>query len=208
MRSTTRGNRGSRVALVAALVVAFVTLAGCSSTDPSPTHHAAQASHTPAPQKTASSYAIEDAAEGFIYKDAPSGYAVTFSQRPDVEPLSNNESDLPANFVSVETASSEFASIGQVLNKTPQLRNQLMGWVQSLNPTGQVNASSYTLGGLDAVWAEFTPGDGSGIPSQLVGQPGETVMAGDGDNFYQLVAIGDSADQRHAFFDSFQRIDG
>jgi len=109
--------------------------------------------------------------------------------------------------VSAESTSSQFASIGQVLDKTPELRSQLMGFVQSLNPTGQINASSYTLGGLDAVWAEFTTGDTPAIPSDLVGQAGETVMAGDGNNFYQLVAIGGSSDQRQAFFDSFERID-
>lgn len=202
-----RGNRGSHVTIVAALVVAFLILAGCSTTDSSPTEGLVEGSSTTAPQQDASSYTIEETTGGFTYQDVSSGYAIIFPQRPDVEPLSNNQSDQPANFASAEWTSGEFVSIGQVLDKAPELRNQLMGFVQSLNPTGQINASSYTLGGLDAVWAEFTTGDSPSIPGSLVGQPGETVMAGDGHNFYQLVAIGGSTDQRQAFFDSFTRID-
>jgi len=204
MELITRGSRRSRSAFGAALLVALLTLAGCSLIGLSPNHRPVDASRAPSPQST-STYTIEATAAGFVYHDAPSGYAITFPQRPDVAPLAHNETDHAANFASSQQTSSEFASIGQVLNKVPQLRNQLMGWVQSVNPTGQVNASSYTLGGLDAVWAEFTTGDGAAIPSELVGQPGETVMAGDGDNFYQLVAIGGTSDQRQAFFDSFRR---
>jgi hypothetical protein len=207
MKSTKSGDRGSRVALGASLFVAFLTLAGCSTTDPSSAHKPAHAVHTPTSQKTASPYTIEDAAEGFIYQDALAGYAVTFPQRPDVEPLANNETDHGANFASTELALGEFASIGQVLNKTPNLRAQLMGWVQSVNPSGQVSASSYTLGGLYAEQAQFTTGDGSAIPSDLVGQPGQLVVAGDGHRFYELIAIGGTSDQRQAFFDSFKRID-
>jgi len=203
MESTKSGNRGSRVALGAALIVAFLTLAGCSAPNLSPT----QAPPTPTSQNTSSTYTIEETTEGFIYQDAPSGYAITFPQRPDVEPLANNETDQPANFVSVELESGEFASIGQVLDKEPNLRAQLMGFVQSLNPSGQVSASSYTLGGLEAAQAQFTTGDSPSLPSSLVGQPGEVVVAGDGNRFYELVAIGGTADQRQAFFDSFERTD-
>jgi hypothetical protein len=202
-----RGNRGARVTIFAALVVAFLILAGCSTTDPSPTHSPVEGSPTSTPPQDPPSYTIEETSGGFIYTDVPSGYAVTYPERPTVEPLLNNEADQPANFVSAELASGQFGSIGQVLDKAPELRSQLMGFVQSLNPTGQINASSYTLGGLDAVWAEFTTGDSPSIPTNLVGQPGETVMAGDGHNFYNLVAIGGSSDQRQAFFDSFTRID-
>lgn len=206
MESTKRGSRGSRVTIVAGLVVASLILAGCSTIGPSPTRSPVQGSPTPTPQQDGSSYTIDETTGGFIYNDVPSGYAATFPQRPNVEPLSNNASDQPAYFASAELPSGAFASIGQVLDKAPELRNQLMGYVGSLNPTGQVNLSSYTLGGLDALWAEFTTGDSPAIPSNLVGQPGETVMAGDGHNFYQLIAIGGSSDQRQAFFDSFKRI--
>ena len=202
------GNRGSRVALGAALIVMFLTLAGCSTTDPSPTHKPAHAAaHTPTSQTSASPYTVEEATGGFVYKDALSGYAVTFPQRPDVEPLANNETNQLANFVSANLMSGEFASTGQVLDKTPNLRAQLMGSVQSMNPSGQVSASSYTLGGLDADQAQFTTGSGSAIPSNLVGLPAELVVAGDGNHYYQLIAIGGTSDQRQAFFDSFKRID-
>ena len=207
MESTKRGNRRSHVTIVAGLVVASLILAGCSTIVPSLIHSPVEVSPAPTPLQDASSYTIDETSGGFIYKDVPSGYAVNFPQRPNVDPLSNNVSDQPAYFASAELPSSMFASIGQVLDKAPELRSQLMGYVGSLNPTGQINASSYTLGGLDAVWAEFTTGDSPAIPSNRVGQLGETVMAGDGHNFYQLIAIGGSADQRQAFFDSFKRIE-
>ncbi len=209
MKVTKSGSRGSRAALGAALIVIFLTLAGCSTTDPSsqtrePAHAAA---HTPTSQKSASPYTVEDVTGGFIFKDALSGYAVTFPKRPDVEPLANNESDQPANFASADLMPGEFASTGEVLDKTPNLRAQLMGFVESLNPSGQVSASSYTLDGLEAAQAQFTTGKASGIPSDGVGLRGELVVAGDGNRFYQLIAIGGTADQRQAFFDSFKRID-
>jgi hypothetical protein len=202
------GNRGSRATLGAALIVMFLTLAGCSTTDQSPTHTPTHAAvHTPTSQKSASPYTVEDATGSFIYKDELSGYAVTFPQQPDVEPLRNNETDQPANFASADLTSGEFASIGEVLDKTPNLRAQLMGYVGSMNPSGQISASSYTLGGLDADQAQFTTGNGSAIPSNLVGLPSEIVVAGDGNHFYELIAIGGTPAQRQAFFDSFKRID-
>ena len=207
MESTRTGNRGSRVALGAALIVAFLTLAGCSTTAATPTHKPAHAESTPPPQKTASSYTIEETTGGFVYQDASSGYAVTFPQRPDVAPLAHNETDQVANYVSVEVTSGEFVSIGQILNKTPNLQAQLMGVVSSMNPSGQISANGYTLGGLEAAQAQFTTGSSSAMPSNLVGQPAEIVVAGDGNHFYDLLAIGGTSDQRQAFFDSFKRID-
>jgi hypothetical protein len=192
--------RPSRVALGAALIVTFLTLAGCSTTDLTPTH-------TPTSHKSAPPYRVEDSTGGFIYREALSGYAVTFPQRPDVEPLEGNEFDQPAYYVSADLASGYFVSIGQVINKTPNLRAQLMGDVSSMNPSGQITASSYTLGGLDADQAQFTTGKVSGMPSNLVGLPAELVVAGDGHHFYNLTAIGGTSDQRQAFFDSFKRID-
>jgi hypothetical protein len=207
MKLTKSGNRGTRAAVGAALIVMFLTLAGCSTTNPSSTHKATHAAaHTPTSQKSASHYTVEDATGGFIYKDAIAGYAITFPQRPDVEPLANNETDQPANFVATDLKSGEFASIGEILDKTPNLRAQLMGYVSSMNPSGQITASSYTLGGLDADQAQFTTGKVSGMPN-LDGLPAELVVAGDGHHFYNLTAIGGTAAQRQAFFDSFERID-
>jgi len=207
MESTRTGNRGSRVALGVVLFVACLALAGCSTT-PAPTHKPAHAESTPTPQKTAAHFTIEYASMGFIYKDALSGYAVTFPHPPDVEPLAMNQTDHLANFASFsDLMSNEFASTGQVLNKTPNLQAQLMGVVSSMNPSGQISASSYTLGGLDAAQAQFTTGSSSAIPSYLVGRPAEIVVAGDGNHFYELAAVGGTSDQRQAFFDSFKRID-
>ena len=207
MMSTKSGNRRLRTALGAALIVMFLTLAGCSTTGPSPTHKPAHAAtHTPTPKKSGSPYTVEEATGGFIYKDALAGYAVTFPQRPDVEPLEGNEFDQPAYYVSADLASGYFVSIGQVIDKTPNLRAQLMGDVSSMNPSGQISASSYTLGGLDADQAQFTTGKVSGMPN-LDGLPAQLVVAGDGHHFYNLTAIGGTAAQRQAFFDSFKRID-
>ena len=108
---------------------------------------------------------------------------------------------------STDEESNQFVSTGQILDKTPNLRPQLLGLVQSLNPSAQVNAGSYTLGGLDAAHAEFTTGENQAMPSYLVGQPAEVVVAGDGNRFYALLAIGGTSEQRQAFFESFERID-
>ncbi|MES1169853.1 MAG: hypothetical protein ABUL47_04100 [Leifsonia sp.] len=202
MESPRIGNRRLHLAFGAVFIVAVLALAGCGTT-----HSPTASEKTPTPQDA--SYTIEDTPAGFVYQDATSGYAITFAERPDVAPLANNVSDQDAFYVSSsDQMSYQFVSIGQVLDKTPNLRPQLMGAVQSLNPDGQIGASSYTLGGLDAVYAEFTTGEVQGMPSYLVGQPGEIVIAGDGNRFYELIALGGTPDQRQAFFDSFQRIDG
>ena len=160
MPSTRTGNRGPRLVLGVALIVAFLTLAGCSTTAASPTHKPAHAEDTPTPQKTDSSYTIEDTTGGFVYTDAPSGYAVTFPQRPDVEPLANNETDQAANyasFVRTDVGRVCFDRAGpQQDAKSP---GPAHGGGPSMNPSGQVSASSYTLGGLDAAQAQFTTGE-------------------------------------------------
>lgn len=169
-------------------------------------------SHSPAPSDASptpqgSGYTVEQTDGGFVYEDAISGYAVTFPQRPVVQPLANNESDQDAYYVSSsDQESNEFVATGQVLDKTPNLRAQLMGVVGSLNPSGQITAGGYELGGLEAARAQFTTGDGQAMQGYLVGQPGEVVVAGDGNRFYELLALGGTADQRQAFFDSFTRI--
>ena len=206
MGSTTGGNRGLHVAFGAVLIVGLLALAGCGTTAASSTHRPTSSDETPTPQD--SSYTIEETPEGFVYQDATSGYALTFPQRPDVAPLANNQSDQDAYYVSSsDQVSNQFVSIGQVLDKTPNLRAQVLGAAQSLNPSGQISAASYTLGGLDAAQAQFTTGESQGMPSYLVGQPAEIVVAGDGNRFYELIAIGGTSDQRQAFFDSFKRID-
>jgi hypothetical protein len=194
------------VAFGAVLIVALLAMAGCGTSAASSTHSPTPSEETPtAPD---SSYTIEDTPAGFEFQDATSGYTVTFPQRPDVAPLANNQADQDAYYVSSsDQVSNQFVSTGQVLDKTPNLRPQLLGLVQSLNPSGQVNASSYALGGLDAAQAQFTTGESQAIPSYLVGQPGEVVVASDGNRFYALLAIGGTSDQRQAFFDSFKRID-
>jgi hypothetical protein len=208
MKLAKGGNRRSQAALGVALIVTFLTLAGCSTAHPSPTHKPTHATtHTPTSQKSAAPYIVEEATGGFIYKEAISGYAITFPQRPDVEPLDNNETDHPAYFVAVDLKSGEFASTGEILDHTPNLRAQLRGVSSSMSPDGPISGSSYTLGGLDADQAQFTTGNAAQIPGNLVGLPAELVVAGDGNHYYELIAIGGTAAQRQAFFDSFKRID-
>jgi hypothetical protein len=78
----------------------------------------------------------------------------------------------------------------------PDLRGELFGWLQSVKTSGQIGASSYELVGLPALQAEFTmEGD----------QKAETIVASDGKRFYQLIAMGGTAEERQAFFDSFRR---
>jgi hypothetical protein len=205
MESPRIGNRRLHLAFGAMFIVAVLTLAGCGTT-PASSRHSPTASETPTSQDTG--YTVEDTPAGFVYQEAASGYALTFPQRPDVAPLANNQADQDAYYVSSsDQESNQFISIGQVLDKTPNLRAQVLGAAQSLNPSGQVSATSYTLGGLDAAQAQFTTGEGQGMPSYLVGQPAEIVVAGDGNRFYELIAIGGTSDQRQAFFDSFERID-
>jgi hypothetical protein len=206
MGLATGENRGLHVVFGAVLIVGLLALAGCGTPAVSSAHSPTPSEETPAALD--SGYTIEDTTAGFVYQDANSGYALTFPQRPDVAPLANNQSDEDAYYVSSsDQVSNQFVSIGQVLDKTPNLRPQLLGLVQSLNPSAQVDASSYTLGGLDAARAQFTMGESQAMPSYLVGQPSEVVVASDGNRFYELIAIGGTSDQRQAFFDSFKRID-
>ena len=206
MGSPTGSNRGLHVAFGAVLIVALLAMAGCGTTAASSTHSPTPSEETPT--SPGSSYTIEDTPAGFVYQDATSGYTVTFPQRPEVAPLAHNVSDQDAYYVSSsDQVSSQFVSIGQVLDKTPNLRAQVLGAAQSLNPSGQISAASYTLGGLDAAQAQFTTGESQAMPSYLVGQPAEVVVAGDGNRFYELIAIGGTSEQRQAFFDSFKRID-
>lgn len=205
MESPRIGNRRLHLAFGAMFIVAVLTLAGCGTTAASSTH-TPTASETPTSQDAG--YTIEDTPAGFVYQETTSGYELTFPQQPDVAPLANNQADQDAYYVSSsDQVSNQFVSTGQVLDQTPNLRPQLMGLVQSLNPSGQINASSYTLGGLDAAQAQFTTGESQAMPSYLVGQPGEVVVAADGNRFYALLAIGGTSEQRQAFFDSFKRID-
>src|SRR4051812_2722795 len=141
MESPTVGNRRLHLAFGAVFIVAAMTLAGCGTTAASSTHSPTASGTTPTPQDAG--YTIEDTPEGFVFQDTISGYTVTFEQRPDVAPLANNQTDQDAYYVSSsDQTSNQFVSTGQVLDKTPNLRAQLMGVVGSLNPSGQINAGS------------------------------------------------------------------
>lgn len=78
------------------------------------------------------------------------------------------------------------------------LRGELFGWLQSVEASGQIGASSDELGGLPAMRAEFTMAGGRGAA---------TVVAGDGNRFYQLIALGGRPEERQAFFDFFSLTD-
>jgi hypothetical protein len=210
MQSSGANTRGPRLALGAVLIAASMTLTGCSTIAALPTHATHKpVVHTPAPTKTASHYTTQATSAGYVYKDALSGYAVTFPDEPDVKPLAINGSNRLGNAaISSDLATIELFSRGEVRDSPPNLRGELMGWIQSVETSGQIGASSYQLGGLDGARAEFTIGGDQEDPDFLVGKEGETVVASEGNRFYQLIALGGTPEQRQVFFDSFTRIDG
>jgi len=210
MQWTRANRRAARLALGAVLAAAFLALAGCGTIAASPTHATHKpAVHTPTPQKTASHYTTKSTSAGYVYTDGLAGYAVTFPDKPEVKPLAINGTHRLGNFAySSDLATYEFAARGEVRNSPPNLRGELFTWIQSVKPSGQVGASGDELAGLEAAQAEFTTGDDQDGPAYLLGQQAQTVMARDGNTFYQLIALGGTPEQRQAFFDSFSLTDG
>lgn len=202
MQSARAMNRGARLAVGVLLMAAFLALAGCSATAASPTHaNHKPAVHTPTPKKTASHYTTQSTSAAYVYKDGLAGYAVTFPSEPIVEPLAINGTDRLANYASFgdDQSMKGFIARGEVRDSPPNLRGELFGWLQSVKTSGQIGASSYELGGLSALQAEFTLEGG---------QKSATVVASDGNRFYQLIVLGGTPEQAQAFFDSFSLTDG
>jgi hypothetical protein len=135
--------------------------------------------------------------EGYVYEDADAGYAVTFPGEPDVETLQIEGSDRTANLVSYGSSTNGFLSRGEVRDSPIDLRSELFGWLEAVD-AGQVGASSAELAGLPALQAEVVRDDG---------QEATTIVASDGDRFYQLIVIGATPEERQAFFDSFKLLE-
>jgi hypothetical protein len=155
--------------------------------------------HTPTPTKTATHYTTQSTSAGYVYKDALAGYAVTFPGEPDVKPLAINGTNRLANLAGYGDSSTTFISRGEVRDSPPDLRGELFAWVQSVETSGQIGASSDELAGLPSVHGVFT---------MTTGEDGETVVASDGNTFYQLIALGGTQAERQDFFDSFSLTDG
>lgn len=211
MPSHRSGNPSLRLASSVLLIAAALLLAACSANalTTHATHKSAHTGSTPRPTATASHYTTQGTHEGWIYKDELAGYTVTFPNEPDVKPLAINGTDRLANFAyCTDQISNEYIARGEVRDSPPDLRGELFGWLQSVKTSGQIGASSYQLDNLSGARAEFTVGSDQGGPGSLTGAQGETVVASDGQHFYQLIAIGGTSDQRQVFFDSFKLTNG
>jgi hypothetical protein len=140
-------------------------------------------------------WATPTTSAGYVYEDADAGYAVTFPGEPHVAPLQINGTDRSANLVTYGAPSTvAYMSRGEVRNLPADLRDELFKYLGSVS-SGQVGASSTELGGLPALQAEFVGPNGIDAT---------TIVAGDGDRFYQLIAVAGTPEDRQAFFDSFK----
>lgn len=195
MRSTTVSNLGPRLAFGAVMIAASIALAGCGTVTP----HASPTTRTPAPPRpspSASDFTLTPSTSGgYVYKDALAGYAVSFPGQPDVRPLGISGTPRLGDIAFYGDPSTlALISRGEVRDSAPDLQGELFGWLQSIKTTGSVGASADELAGLPAAQGQFTEGN----------QQGQTMVANDGDRFYQLIAIGGTAQERQAFFDSFR----
>ncbi|TPW75906.1 hypothetical protein [Schumannella soli] len=201
MKSVRRIDGDPRRVLGVAIIAALLTLSGCSATAGSATDTTHKpAAHTPTTKQTAASYTTQTTSEGHLYTDALAGYAVAYPGEPEVKPLAIEGTDRLANFAAYgDETITVFGSRGEVRDSPPDLHGELLGWLQSVDTSGQIGASSDILGGLPALRADFTA---------TSGEVGETMVASDGDTFFQLIAVGGTPEQRQAFFGSFRQVDG
>jgi hypothetical protein len=176
----------SSLAMGALLLTASIALVGCGAVA-TPT--------SPSEDTTAET---PSSAEGYVYEDAEAGYAVTFPGEPSVEKLEINGTDRFANLVGYadEVSGMYYITRGEIRDLPIDLRNELLGWLSSVE-TESVGASSAELDGLAGVRAEL---------SMSNGEAATTVMAADGDRFYQLIVMGGEAEDRDAFLDSFETL--
>lgn len=187
MQRATATSIRPRIAMTALLIAASIILAGCSTVTTPP----APAENTPASTPATS--------DGYVYEDVKAGYAVTFPGEPEVGQLAIEGTDRTANLVGYLDAAGEttYISRGELRDFPADLRGELFGWLQSVNTTGQIGASSYELVGLSALRAEFA----------VDGQDATTVVAGEGNRFFQLIAAGGTPEERQEFIDSFELLD-
>ena len=194
MRWTRVNNLGPRLAVGAVLILASIALGGCG-TGATHTSPSTSTSPTPRPTVTASNFTLAPTlSAGVVYTDALTGYAVTFPGPPEVKPLAISGTHRLGNIAFYGDSSTiVLLARGEARDSAPNLQGELYSWVQGAKPTGVIRASGDELAGLPAAQAQFPQG------SQQV----QTIMANDGDRFYQLIASGGTAHQRKAFFDSY-----
>jgi hypothetical protein len=209
MRTTTLSNLGTRLVFGAALIAVSLAVAGCGTVTANAsatgsTHAkkspAKSTPATPRPSATPSHFTLTSSPSGSdVYEDDLAGYSVTFPGQPDVKPLAISGTNRLGNIaLYYDTTTFGLIARGEVRDAAPDLQTELFGWLQSITPTGEIKAGGSEFDGLPDAQAQFTD---EGLPS-------ETIMANDGDRFFQLIAIGGTAKQRQAFFDSFRLTKG
>jgi hypothetical protein len=184
MQSATAKNLGPRIILSAVLIAALIAVVGCTAVPKLPSF----APETPAATPTT--------VAGYVYEDDAAAYAVTFPGEPFVEQLAIYGTDRFANLVGYGDPSTMFyISRGEIREFPVNLRNELFGWLGSVSLSGQIGANSDELDGLPALRAEFTTQGG---------EESTTIVASEGNRFYQLIVSGGTPEERQAFFDSFE----
>lgn len=199
MRSIRASKLGPRFGAAAVLIAASIALAGCGT----PTPHASPTRSTratPRPSATPSDFTLTfNSSDKSVYDDGLAGYSVTFPGQPGVHPLAISGTHRLANIAMYgDPTPLELIARGEARNSPPDLQGELFSWLQSIKTTGGIGASGGEFEGLPDAEAQFTED----------GLPGQTIMLSDGDRFYQLIALGGTAKDRQAFFDSFKLTKG
>lgn len=172
-------------------LAALIILTGCSLLPGS----------APAPSPTGETPA---GAAPFVYEDEVAGFAITFPGEPEVEGIDGNEEGAqratytatPPEGVPFYTAGGTKASASEADPETFELiiaRMEATGFASDI-----VDVTAVDLDGIEGRQAEFVVHDGN---------EASMILAGKGHSFYQLMVIGGTADERQAFFDTFELLD-
>jgi hypothetical protein len=183
-----------RIVLSALLFATSIALAGCATLPAPP----APVETTPAETPTEAPVEIEATSDGYLYTDNVVGYTVTFPGEPEIQELVTDGTNRPVNVVSYGDPSTlALLTHGEILDEPADLRDELLGWASSVNPDS-VQASGSEFKGLPSARADLIMSDGA---------EATMIVVGEGVRFIRLLAIGGTAEEREAFFDSFEPLD-
>jgi hypothetical protein len=191
MPSTTHRRR---VVLSALLFATSITLAGCMTPPAPPVPAVTTQVETPVEAPVD----IQATADGYVYTDEVVGYAVTFPGEPEIQQLATDGTNRPVNVVSFGDPSTlALLTHGEILDEPADLRSELLGWASGVNPES-VQASGSEFKGLPSARADLIMSDGA---------EATMIVVGEGVRFIRLLAIGGTAEEREAFFGSFEPLD-